>query len=459
MDDTAPVNPRPDVRPARVSRRVSVALGVVLSMLAVEGIARYRFAHPNPPPAGTGPAPRGMYVDDAAAGFRFAPGFQVPGLDFRTDEHGLRDSGRAWEPATEGTLRVVVLGDSFAAGWGIDDEGSFAALLDRTLTRAAGREVEVWNLGVTHYGPEQSLERLRSAWSELRPDVVVLAFCLGNDAWDVVGGPGYFRISDSEMVSAGWAPRGSPLDDARAEMNRFEGAPDLPLDGWLQRHSYGWRMLLQLVSAARGVERRTPFGLGRFDYEVFGGIPALAVEPEPDGVDEAWGLVDGVLAQLRGTAMSGGARLIVVPVPTRLQVHAGERGRAEASLAELIAEGGLAPSSRLVPDRGGERLAAICERLDIELVDVATPLRAAADSERLYFRFDSHWTAGGHRVAAEALGPALVDGVDVEVLRAALREEVAPGSYPTEAPPGRLSGSRAPARPEPADPGSRGRMR
>lgn len=47
----------------------------------------------------------------------------------------------------------------------------------------------------------------------------------------------------------------------------------------------------------------------------------------------------------------------------------------------------------------------IAEALGVQFVDMLNPLRQAGRG--LYFRRDGHWTARGHRVAANTLEPCL----------------------------------------------------
>jgi hypothetical protein len=75
--------------------------------------------------------------------------------------------------------RVVMLGDSIAFGTGVADGQTFAyrlAELDPGL--------EVANLAVPGYGTDQALLRLAREAAPLRPDVVVLHFCVANDFVD-----------------------------------------------------------------------------------------------------------------------------------------------------------------------------------------------------------------------------------------------------------------------------------
>jgi hypothetical protein len=80
---------------------------------------------------------------------------------------------------TPGVVRVLMLGDSLAFGYGVADEETFAARLERS-------GFEVLNLAVPGYGTDQELLRLESEGPRWRPDVVVLNYCVENDPVDNV---------------------------------------------------------------------------------------------------------------------------------------------------------------------------------------------------------------------------------------------------------------------------------
>lgn len=77
---------------------------------------------------------------------------------------------RAYLPAPpQGVVRIVAVGESFLFGWEVADEACWSAQFE-----ALDRRVEVINLGVPGYGPDQSLLRYLKRGASLDPDVVVL---------------------------------------------------------------------------------------------------------------------------------------------------------------------------------------------------------------------------------------------------------------------------------------------
>src|SRR4029079_12487891 len=83
---------------------------------------------------------------------------------------GYRDVEHAVAKAP-GTYRIVVLGNSVAAGLGVDRfDDTFPALLERLLA-ARGRKAEVINLAVSGYNPQQQVETLKDRGLRYRPDL------------------------------------------------------------------------------------------------------------------------------------------------------------------------------------------------------------------------------------------------------------------------------------------------
>ncbi len=75
-------------------------------------------------------------------------------------------------PAAADTVRIVALGDSLTAGYGLDAEDSFPAVLEAEL-RARGHDVEVVNAGVSGDTTRGGLERLDWAVGDDTDAVIV----------------------------------------------------------------------------------------------------------------------------------------------------------------------------------------------------------------------------------------------------------------------------------------------
>lgn len=393
-------------------RRAALLLSTgVLTLLLAELGARYRFAHPAPPPASHRGAPSGMFVADPETGYRFAASYQHPEKPFSTNSMGMRDRAREPGAPPDGTLRVLVVGDSFTAGSEVADGLQFSARLEASLTESSGAQpVEVWNLGTPHFGTEQSLSLLRARWQEVQPQVVVLGFFEGNDPYDDLRGPGFFQMVEGEVAKVGWAPTSGSLHNARrAENNRPRPDVRLPADRWLQAHSYAYRLATRAISALRFRSATSwPGGMAPFDYEAFGGVAWLGLMPEPPAIAAAWEITGELVAELRDEVQARGAEFLVLAIPARFAVE-DERAREAARKGWQGAwqEDPSGVKRTWDPQQATRRLAALCEDLQIQRVDLQQELRRMAADEAVYYPHDSHWTPAGHQVAAAELGKAL----------------------------------------------------
>lgn len=386
-------------------RILAVVVGLLMAAAIAEAGVRVLDAHPRIPPEGKRSAPQWMYVNDPVVGVRTAPSFEYADEKYTTNSLGFRDRERAPGPAPDGTLRLAVLGDSFAAGVGVDDAQHFAALLESALPGATrdAAPIEVWNLGIPHYGVEQSYLLLREHWEQVVPDVVVFALFEGNDPMDDRFGPGFSRVVDGHLARQGFVPwPASPFNVQRAAINRPDFAPGLPGDGPLYLHSHAYRRVLRSISAIREARASAwPWEMQPFDYEAFGAVPWLYMQPEPPPMAFAWEISTGALAEMAALVRQRGARLVVMSIPAKLTIDRGVLARG----MERGWRFGWSGRAAIDPELPARRVAAAAERLGLPLVRPDRELRRALEAdEEPYYLDDSHWTAVGHRAAALALG-------------------------------------------------------
>ena len=165
-------------RPRTRARVALVLFGIVLGALAGEILARlvgfeFRphmrnrvyFAEPHP-----------------LFGWRNRPGVAGPygGDEFLTfvtiNADGQRGPSHPME-RVPGKRRIAILGDSQTWGDGVGDEETFVARLD-------GGDTEVLSFATPGWGTDQEILVLDAEVSRWSPDVVVLAFFVGNDLND-----------------------------------------------------------------------------------------------------------------------------------------------------------------------------------------------------------------------------------------------------------------------------------
>jgi lysophospholipase L1-like esterase len=306
--------------------------------------------------------------------------------EFRVTVHtnglGLRGAPAEARKAP-GTYRVLLLGDSFAFGFGVEDDATFAAVLQRTLAPPDGFErVEVLNAGVAGWSADQYLLFLESRGFAWKPDLVLLAET-ENDPADLA----WNRLElDARRLPTRAQPTRRMIDQS-GRMRYLEGGPlalpavSFPGQAWLADHSalYHWLRYrlakLWIARAVKGEERRLRQEAGAPPE---GEIDALT----PDAIQR--GLWSGPAFQLR------------------------YHRKLVAAIREACAERGVALATLLVNFRPGQgqadlaaALAADCAA-DRACVTSAKLLEGHADSE-VFYAEDGHWTARGHQLVGEAL--------------------------------------------------------
>ena len=97
----------------------------------------------------------------------------------KINSKGLRDKEYSYEKPA-GTTRILVLGDSFTWGYGVETDDIFTEQLETMFDGS----VDVINAGVTGYGTDQELLFLEREGIKYSPDVVVVALASNDFMFD-----------------------------------------------------------------------------------------------------------------------------------------------------------------------------------------------------------------------------------------------------------------------------------
>lgn len=168
-----------DARPSVQVNFLLLLASIVVGLLVLEGAARYLKIAPavlRINPGGADSAFR--YSSNPVLGYEWKPGYRNESADLSqsvpsTNRDGFRDVDRdLHKPA--GVRRILLLGDSVAAGVGIREIDD---LISRQLEkRLAAAGYEVLNLGVPGYCSYGEVELLATRGLAYQPDHVILLF-------------------------------------------------------------------------------------------------------------------------------------------------------------------------------------------------------------------------------------------------------------------------------------------
>ena len=190
---------------ARASARGLLAVGAAaLALLCAEGAASLLLGRSLRGPAAGGgtdrPAPTdrdrqlaalqnpGVYRvhPDPFVGYvlRSSTQLELAGAVVRSDALGLR--ARPGPPPPADALRLVVLGDSVAFGYGLGDDETLAARLEQALNALQPRPVAARTVAMPGWNHRNAFRFLLDHYTELAPDIVVY-IPIGNDLYDTDG--------------------------------------------------------------------------------------------------------------------------------------------------------------------------------------------------------------------------------------------------------------------------------
>lgn len=285
-----------------------------------------------------------------------------------------------------GHYRVLMLGDSFTMGKGVEDNQTFSALLESSLNRRGGCGAvafEVLNGGVDSYTPLLSYLQLTGDLAPLEVDLVLLNL----DPSDLLQEEAYRKEAVYDQTGEIVAVPGAERPVLWNKRIRF----------WIDRHTYFTRLMLFHVNQWMG-----PRDFSVQDVVTRATPELLRYTLEADDVDreEQWNHIFESIAKIKTNVEKRSAAFALVIYPWGHQ----------ASDREWVSgRDNFIPRGAVVSDRYLDTIYQRSKQLGIELVNLFPEFRAYKGDAPLYFKYDIHWTVEGHKVVASALEKYLVE--------------------------------------------------
>ncbi len=238
------------------------------------------------PTLGWSPAPNATKIHKKPGNFE---------ATYHINSQGYRGRLHSAKPKA-GTFRIVLLGDSFGFGWGVDDHHTYAARLEEIL-----EGVEVINLSVSGYGTDQELLRLQRDGLPLNPDLVII-HVVSNDFLENRRPFMYQRAKPYFLQDAqgNLTLHNVPVDtDNMVARHYYRDNLPLPFREWLSWNSYAYtffnRRYREFMSRVR---------------------PATTGDPTESGdttpADQAWPLFKALVGEIQGELEENGIRGLVM---------------------------------------------------------------------------------------------------------------------------------------------------
>jgi hypothetical protein len=358
------------------------------------------------------------YIVDQDVGFALRPGaegwWQKEARTYvKINSQGFRDREHSFAKPP-GSLRIAILGDSFAEAFQVPLEKTFWSVMERKLEECpqlTTSKVEVLNFGVSTFSTARELILLQKRVWQYSPDVIVLLVTTGNDIRDnsatltkYTGLPlPYFVDRDGKLI----------LDDSllaarnRSFTFRLQRSVIGKAFNWTKDHLrllgllYAAREAYQSYSETLGRQRQQAGNLDRpiefgLDNDVFR-------EPGTPDWNDAWRVTEQLILRMRDEVREKGAKFLVVTGSMGVQVHP------NASAREYYMNR-LGNRNLFSPDY---RIKALGEREGFKVLNLAPPFQDYASRNDVFLHGAGqtigmgHWNEIGHRLAGELVAQEL----------------------------------------------------
>jgi hypothetical protein len=293
-------------------------------------------------------------------------------LGFRDDEH------RREKPA--GVRRVVVIGDSFCEAVQVNLEQTFFRVLQDRLNASGLDRWEVINLGVGDFGGAQEWLALDEYGVSFSPDLVIQEVFPLNDVCNNAIGLYGLCASDNDRYRPYFVERDGGLKLTSPQ----------PVRSFLRRHSAAWGVAEHAALRLAPADPEARFRCGMRPEPL---LQTFADDRDQDPrVQDGWRITEEILDATALLARSHGAKYLAVVVPFESQI-----GGWPPPGAGQVALGVDYPERRLAGHAGAT---------GVEILPLLPVFQQRTAEVMPYV--DGHLSAGGHRVAADAIYARLV---------------------------------------------------
>jgi hypothetical protein len=304
--------------------------------------------------------------------------------EYSIDSLGLRDTEfPAEKPAN--TFRILMLGDSFTEGDGVNSNETFSKRLEFMLNSTiTDYRYHVINAGVGSYSPILEYIYLKRYGLQLNPDLVVLNFDLSDIHDDI-----YYTsraIFDENGAPVAVHPETEPQEGSwlrRALVN---------VKDFFKEHAQLYNFIRIRIS--QSLDELTENGNHSGDIRV-DKYAMLRENSQPPG-DQGWTLSYKYILMIRDLLSARGIGFWVTVYPYGLQVSPREWNSGRRFWGFK--------SDTLYSTKPQKYVEDFCKRNNIPVINMCDDFRKASRSVYpLYYDYNGHWRAAGHELAAQIL--------------------------------------------------------
>jgi hypothetical protein len=366
------------------------------------------------------------YIVDRDVGYSLRPGaegwWKKEGRTYvKINSQGFRDREHDVAKPPD-TLRIAVLGDSYAEAFQVPPEKAFWSVMEQKLNECpqAGRsKVELLNFGVSGFSTARELILLQKRVWQYSPDVIVLLVTTGNDVRD--NSRALMKYANLPLPFFVYRDGKLILDDSilaarnRSLKFRLQQSFIGKSFTWVQNHV----RLLGLIYTVREAyqsssqESAQPSDSQEKQAGNVGSEGELGLdsevyrEPVSAAWDDAWRVTEGLMVQMRDEVRAKGAKFLVVTGSMGIQDNPSADTRQEY-LNRLGVRSLFYPDQRIkmLGEHEGFRVLNLAPALEDYATRNKVFLHGAGDSKGR-----GHWNESGHRLAGELIAQEICKAV------------------------------------------------
>ena|GEM_PF-2809599 len=293
---------------------------------------------------------------------------------------GLRDSEYRHEGSSH-KKTVLLLGDSFIAGFQVPLSKTCQAVAESILAHAHNEPIEIIPGACNGWGTKNQLEYLMREGFAFEPDMIVLALYPDNDLMDNL-------VPDP--VSVPWPPpKRQHFRLLTPSFIRAKLGTNLFVRSFLRKNDRIFRAIHPTLHRAEKAIAR--------------GLLHIYSETPTPMQTRMWNTLSLYLRMLRNSVEDHGAKFAVMVIPGTLAFN-------PPAVEELCDEHPLLRDSRLDPIHPRNILADSLRISNIRFIDILPVFRRyGTKTSDLFFPAEGHWNETGNRIAGEYLARLIAD--------------------------------------------------
>ena len=283
--------------------------------------------------------------------------------------------------------RILMLGDSFTMGKGVEDDQTFSVLLEEALNKrsatCSGKTIEVLNAGVDSYAPILSFIQLTRELEPLEPDMVVLNLDVSDLVQETVYRKQAVFASDGGII-------GVPGRTRKMQLNE-------KVRVWTERNLYLTRFLLFYTNKLFDYKEFTVQDLvTRANFE----IAKHTLAEDTEQREEQWRNIFDSIRKMKKYCDGNRMAFVLTVYPWGHQVNEREWVPGRYNFMSRDAT---------VSDKSVQTIQEFATNNRIQLLNLFPLFRSYNGKHALYFSYDNHMTPEGHKLMANGFTQYLQD--------------------------------------------------